>query len=149
MIKARLHGLPNEILKFKKILEEKFDLLNESQVYQDRGESKYWRLYVDLEEYKQPEASINEAVKLKNLSAVKEFLNLEDDALHHINEIPKNILIELLRIAIGKIDNLENPCEFDERDMGDLIMDAEWIFLDLLKTLQEQIDMGAYEEEEK
>ena len=53
MIKLRLHGTKEEIVKAKelyKTLEEEnlIEILSISSLYADRGASKYYRVYIDI-----------------------------------------------------------------------------------------------------
>lgn len=52
-MKIRLHGIPEEISKFTRLfetLEESgtIDILQKSELYADRGTSKYFRVYMDV-----------------------------------------------------------------------------------------------------
>lgn len=52
-MKIRLHGIPEEISKFTslfKSLEDAgtIDILQQSEPYADRGTSKYYRVYIDV-----------------------------------------------------------------------------------------------------
>lgn len=49
MIKIRLHGEKQEIEKVSKAIKEQFNVLNVSHLYKDRGESVYYRAYIDAE----------------------------------------------------------------------------------------------------
>ena len=48
-MKIRLHGLKNELLEAKEIIEDAFNVNAVSAPYADRGESKYYRVYIDAE----------------------------------------------------------------------------------------------------
>lgn len=49
MIKIRLHGLPEEIEQAKTALLETFNVLTASEPYADKGNSQYYRCYLDCE----------------------------------------------------------------------------------------------------
>ena len=49
MIKIRLHGTAEEVRHATKEIKERFDVLNVSEPYADRGESVYNRVYIDAE----------------------------------------------------------------------------------------------------
>lgn len=49
MIKIRLHGTLNEIKQATDTLDKVFDIQSQSEPYKDRGQSKYYRVYVDCE----------------------------------------------------------------------------------------------------
>ena len=54
MLKVRLHGKREDILRFLKELEYietegEIEILNKSELYGDRGASKYERMYLDVE----------------------------------------------------------------------------------------------------
>ena len=49
MIKIRLHGTIDEIDTTIKYLEWVMDLLSVSVPYKDRGNSRYYRVYIDAE----------------------------------------------------------------------------------------------------
>jgi len=51
MIKVRLHGTKEEIEKAISYLELVANLLSVSGYYKDRGNSQYYRVYVDAEIY--------------------------------------------------------------------------------------------------
>jgi len=147
MLKVRLRGEMQEIEDFHKKLAEDYNLLNVSSAYQDRGESKYWRLYIDLDQ-----VNINEDSKifnkfvLQNKDKVKEIAAYGMDAVFHMTELPKVILIELLRKAITVIRDKDID-EYDESDWKDVMCDHEFIFEDLIKDLLNDIEIGIFEEE--
>ncbi len=47
MIKIRLHGTKEEIERTKEIIKQKFEILNISGLYKDRGGNSYYRIYID------------------------------------------------------------------------------------------------------
>ena len=49
MTKLRLHGTLEELQSIIEILSEQFNLLSVSDPYKDRGQSQYYRLYIDCE----------------------------------------------------------------------------------------------------
>ena len=49
MIKIRLEGEPEEINKAIENIEDSFKILNQSEPYANRGRSKYYRVYLDVE----------------------------------------------------------------------------------------------------
>lgn len=49
MIKIRLEGEPKEINKAIENIEDSFKILNQSEPYANRGRSKYYRVYLDVE----------------------------------------------------------------------------------------------------
>ncbi len=50
MIRIRLHGEEEEIKKAIEVLECTFELLSVSDLYADRGNSKYARCYIDAKQ---------------------------------------------------------------------------------------------------
>ena len=48
MIKMRLQGLPDEVSKLVEDLKEKYTVLEVSDEYQNRGDSKFVRVYVTV-----------------------------------------------------------------------------------------------------
>lgn len=49
MVKIRLHGTAEEISRAISVIKENFNVLNKSDAYADRGESRYSRVYIDAE----------------------------------------------------------------------------------------------------
>lgn len=49
MIKIRLNGTKEEIEKAKEIIKKDFKVLSISNLYKDRGENLYYRLYIDCD----------------------------------------------------------------------------------------------------
>lgn len=49
MVKIRLHGTAEEVRHATREIKERFDVLNVSETYADRGESIYSRVYIDAE----------------------------------------------------------------------------------------------------
>ena len=47
MIKIRLHGERAEINAAIETIRQNFEILSKSDIYADRGESKYYRAYLD------------------------------------------------------------------------------------------------------
>lgn len=79
---------------------------------------------------------------MEDIKLIESLINSEDEAFYRMDEIPQKLLIILLRIAIEKIDSLENHNEFDERDLFDMQTDYEYVFLDLLKLLRDLLESG-------
>ena len=52
MIKIRLHGTSKEVQKAVEQIEDGFEILEISKPYQDKGESKLVRLYIDAKNKK-------------------------------------------------------------------------------------------------
>lgn len=94
-----------------------------------------------------------EKPKLKNKDKVKKLKEEFSQNKIGIEDIPKDILIELFCGAIEKIDEWENlkqygyNCNDDERDWKDLLCDKEFIIDDLFNNLIEDIEIGVYESE--
>lgn len=57
-------------------------------------------------------------------------------------DMPKDVLVELLTLAIQRIDDLDNGGEFDERDWKDCLCDKEFIVDDLFAELEDLIKLG-------
>lgn len=51
MVKVRLHGTIEELERLKAVLKDtpELTILNCSEPYKDRGESMYYRYYIDVE----------------------------------------------------------------------------------------------------
>ena len=49
MVKIRIEGTSEEIIKAQEIIKKSFDVLQESQLYPNRGKSKYYRAYIEVE----------------------------------------------------------------------------------------------------
>jgi len=146
MLKVRLHGFKEEIEEFKDKLAEDYNLLNVSNIYEDKGDSKYSRLYIELEKFEKYNPGWNDPLILRNQSKVKPIADLGMDAIFHMEDLPKNIIVELLRKAVSKISDIQAG-EFDERDAMDVMCDNEFVFEELIKDLQSDIETGIYEEE--
>lgn len=143
MIKLRIQGISKDIQNFKNRIEKDYEVLKISDEYPDRGKSTYSRIYLDINNEKS-------AYKygLKNKEFVKEIEEDATDYYFKLNDIPRDIIEELLKIAIVKIDELQNGGEYDERDAKDSLCDMEFIFEDIVKELQRDIELGVYEEED-
>ena len=48
-MKIRLHGLPEEVEQTKKVIKMLFNVNQASEPYNDRGDSKYVRCYIDVD----------------------------------------------------------------------------------------------------
>ena len=59
-----------------------------------------------------------------------------------IDDLPKNVLANLLQCAIVRIDRNENGGEDDERDFKDLWCDQEFIVDELFEELEEKVNIG-------
>lgn len=84
-------------------------------------------------------------IKLENKNKVAE---LREQFAHNkigVEDIPKDILVQLFTICVNKLDELENGGEFDERDWKDCLCDKEFIIDNLFKELQEEIELGIFE----
>lgn len=71
----------------------------------------------------------------------------KDSTLYYkdMDLISKQILIELLKKAIEKIDRFDNPFEDDERDAMDQLCDCEFIFDDLVQEYVKDCEIWAEE----
>ncbi len=49
MIKLRLWGQRHELAEALPVIRDAFIVLQESELYKDRGQSQYWRLYLEVE----------------------------------------------------------------------------------------------------
>ena len=51
MLKIRLRGTQKDLKWFLKVLEqsEKFTVLSQSEIYNNKGTTKYYRVYADIE----------------------------------------------------------------------------------------------------
>lgn len=49
MIKIRLSGTREDLAEALPVLHDAYDVLYESKIYKDRGQSQYHRLYVEVE----------------------------------------------------------------------------------------------------
>lgn len=49
MIKIRLNGTKEEIKKAAEVLKNNLNVLSTSDLYKDRGENLYYRVYIDCE----------------------------------------------------------------------------------------------------
>ena len=63
----------------------------------------------------------------------------------YFDDMPKDVLVELLELAVSRIDEAENGGENDERDWKDNLCDREFIVDELFEELQENIKLGIYE----
>lgn len=95
-----------------------------------------------------------EKLRLKNKDKVKQLKEDFGKNKIGVEDIPQDILIELFRFAIIKIDEWENLKQYgydfgdDERDWKDQLCDKEFIIDDLFDLLIEDINLGLYDEEE-
>lgn len=86
-----------------------------------------------------------EKPKFKNKNQVGELKELFAENQIWLEDLPRDVLAELLRAAVEKIDDLENGGEYDERDFADSQFDKECIVEDLFKELETKIKNGLYE----
>ncbi len=49
MIKIRLSGTRDELAEALPVLRDAYNVLSESRLYKDRGQSQYYRLYAEVE----------------------------------------------------------------------------------------------------
>lgn len=85
--------------------------------------------------------------KFENKDKVSQFKEQFANNQIDFNNLPKDVLIELLYIAVEKIDECENVCEDfeDERDWKDALCDKEFVVDDLFTALEEKIKLDIYE----
>ena len=85
--------------------------------------------------------------KFENKDKVSQFKEQFANNQIDFNDLPKDVLIELLYIAVEKIDECENVCEDfeDERDWKDALCDKEFVVDDLFTALEEKIKLDIYE----
>ena len=94
-----------------------------------------------------------ERLRLKNKDKVKQLKEDFGKNKIGVEDIPQDILIELFRSAIIKIDEWENlkqygyHCGDDERDWKDQLCDKKSIIDDLFDLLIEDINLGFYDDE--
>ncbi len=88
--------------------------------------------------------SLFEKPRFENKYKVTEFRQAFRDKDLYFDDMPKDMLVELLEISIERIDEKENGGEFDERDWKDCLCDKEFIADELFEALQEKVDLGIY-----
>ena len=89
--------------------------------------------------------SLFEKQKFENKDIVPKLREEFNKKAINFADMPKDVLVELLEIAVWKIDELENGGEYDERDAMDQLCDAEFIVDDLFAELEERIESDFYE----
>ena len=89
--------------------------------------------------------SLFEKQKFENKDIVPKLREEFNKKAINFADMPKDVLVELLEIAVWKIDELENGGEYDERDAMDQLCDAEFIVDDLFAELEERIESDVYE----
>ena len=87
--------------------------------------------------------SIFDKFKFKNKGKVKDLQEQFANKQICLEDMPKDVLVELLQCAIERIDDKENG-EY-ERDFKDIWWDLECIVDDLFNALQEKVDLDFYE----
>lgn len=85
-----------------------------------------------------------EKVEFKNKEKVKQLREKFSHNQIDFQDMPKDVLVELLTLAIQRIDDLDNGGEFDERDWKDFLCDKEFIVDDLFAELEDLIKLGIY-----
>ena len=86
-----------------------------------------------------------EKQKLENKDKVSELRQQFAINKIGVDDIPNDILVELFKIAIYKLDELENGGEYDERDWKDQLCDKKFIINGIFAELEEDIKIGIYE----
>lgn len=89
--------------------------------------------------------SLFEKQKFKNKDKVQEYKKAFSDKQMYFDDMPKDVLVELLEIAIERIDENENGGDFDERDAMDCLCDKKFIVDELFDALQEKVELDIYE----
>ena len=92
---------------------------------------------------------IIEQLKNESKQNLPEFEKISKDSTKYykeMNSISKPILIELLKKTIEKIDELQNPFEYDERDALDQLCDCEFIFENLVNSCIEDCELWLNED---
>ena len=87
--------------------------------------------------------TIFDKFKFENKDKVKELQEQFAEKKIGLEDMPKDVLIELLQCAVERIDDKENG-EY-ERDFKDIWWDLECIVDDLFNDLQEKINLDIYE----
>lgn len=64
-------------------------------------------------------------LKEENVNKVTDYKNGYSNKKIDLDEMPQDVLAELLAVAVERIDENENGGEFDERDWKDLLCDKE------------------------
>lgn len=87
--------------------------------------------------------AIFDKFKFENKDKVKELQEQFASKKIGLEDMPKDVLVELLQCAVERIDDKENG-EY-ERDFKDVWWDLECIVDDLFNDLQEKINSDIYE----
>lgn len=87
--------------------------------------------------------AIFDKFKFENKDKVKELQEQFANKKIGLEDMPKDVLVELLQCAIERIDDKENG-EY-ERDFKDVWWDLECIVDDLFNDLQEKVNSDIYE----
>lgn len=87
--------------------------------------------------------AIFDKFKFENKDKVKELQEQFANKKIGLEDMPKDVLVELLQCAIKRIDDKENG-EY-ERDFKDVWWDLECIVDDLFNDLQEKVNSDIYE----
>lgn len=87
--------------------------------------------------------AIFDKFKFENKDKVKELQEQFANKKISLEDMPKDVLVELLQCAVERIDDKENG-EY-ERDFKDVWWDLECIVDDLFNDLQEKINLDIYE----
>lgn len=87
--------------------------------------------------------AIFDKFKFENKDKVKELQEQFANKKIGFEDMPKDVLVELLQCAVERIDDKENG-EY-ERDFKDVWWDLECIVDDLFNDLQEKVNSDIYE----
>ena len=87
--------------------------------------------------------TIFDKFKFENKDKVKELQEQFAEKKIGLEDMPKDVLVELLQCAVERIDDKENG-EY-ERDFKDVWWDLECIVNDLFNDLQEKVNSDIYE----
>lgn len=87
--------------------------------------------------------TIFDKFKFENKDKVKELQEQFAEKKIGLEDMPKDVLAELLQCAVERIDDKENG-EY-ERDFKDVWWDLECIVDDLFNDLQEKVNSDIYE----
>lgn len=87
--------------------------------------------------------TIFDKFKFENKDKVKELQEQFANKKIGLEDMPKDVLVELLQCAVERIDDKENG-EY-ERDFKDVWWDLECIVDDLFNDLQEKVNSDIYE----
>lgn len=82
--------------------------------------------------------------KFENKDKVKELQKQFANKKIGFEDMPKDVIVELLQCAVERIYDKENG-EYDERDFKDVWWDLKCIVDDLFNDLQEKINSDIYE----